>query len=379
MIYLDNAATSLPKPPAVGKAVMEAINTFGNSSRGAHDFSIRASCAVFETRLKLAELFGAEKADRIIFTSNATSALNTAILGTATPGCHIISTDIEHNSVLRPLYRLEEEQKISLSFVRASREGTIKTEDFEKAITPQTRIIAVNHASNVTGTMTDLRAIGEIARRHSLLLIADASQTAGSEPINVNDMNIGILCFNGHKGLMGPQGTGGMYIADNVTVRPLTTGGSGIDSYNHKQPSALPAALEAGTLNSHGIAGLSAALDFIKETGIENIKNKKDRLNDLFRSEAAKISGITLYGNVSQPHVSITALNVGGCSSGVIADALNTDYGIAVRSGAHCAPRMHEALGTEKIGAVRFSFSWFNTEDDVRAAIEALKDLSKRI
>ena len=379
MIYLDNAATTRQKPQQVIDAVVKAMTTMGNAARGAHGSALEASRAVYNTRYKLAKLFGCNRPDHVIFTSNSTEALNIAIHGVFNPGDHVITTDLEHNSVLRPLYRLEDEGVISLSFVHADRQGRPQMEEFESLIQSNTRAIVCTHASNLTGEIIDLVQVGRIAKRHGLLLIVDASQTAGCVPINMEEMGIDILCFTGHKGLYGPQGTGGLCIREGVDVRPLKVGGSGIHSYSKTQPEEYPTRLESGTLNSHGIMGLSAALDFLNDTGIDTIAQKEQVLMRRFYDGVAHLPGVTVYGDFSEDHerTAVVTLNIRDYDSGAISDELSECYDIATRAGAHCAPRMHEALGTVDQGAVRFSFSWFTTEEDVDAAIAALTEMTE--
>lgn len=376
MIYLDNAATTLHKPQQVIDAVVAAMTSMGNSSRGTHEQSIQASMTVFECRCKLMQLFHAPSPDRVVFTQNSTEALNIAISGLINEGDHVITTDLEHNSVLRPLYRLEQERNVALSFVAADKNGCVNYDDFEKLINEKTRAIVCTHGSNLTGNILDIKRIGEIAKKHGLLFIVDASQTAGAYPIDMEEMNISVLCFTGHKGLMGPQGTGGLCIADGINIRPWKVGGSGVQSYSKTQPAELPTALEAGTLNGHGIAGLSTALDFIAEQGVESIHQKEIALMKQFYQAVKDIDSITVYGDFStDERCAIVALNVRDYESSAVADVLAVNYNIATRPGAHCAPRMHQALGTTEQGAVRFSFSIFNTEQDVETAVTALKSL----
>lgn len=376
MIYLDNAATTLQKPRQVIDAVVQAMTSLGNAARGAHSSSLSASRMVYDCRCKIARLFSCSLPENVIFTANSTEALNIALNGIFSPGDHVITTDLEHNSVLRPLYRLEQQGIITLSFVSADRSGRVNTEDFASLIRPDTRAIVCTHASNLTGNMVDVAAVGKIAKAHNLLLVVDASQTAGVVPIDMEAMGIDILCFTGHKGLMAPQGTGGLCIREGVEVRSFKVGGSGVHSYDREQPGEYPTRLEAGTLNSHGIAGLSAALDFLEETGIESIRNKEMALTERFLEGVRKIQGITLYGDFDRERTAVVALNIRDYDSGAVADALYENFGIAVRAGAHCAPRMHRALGTQDRGAVRFSFCWFNTEADVDAAVNALANLA---
>ena len=377
MIYLDNAATTLHKPPCVIDAVVRAMNSMGNASRGSNDSALTASRIVYDTRVRLAKLFGCSRPDHVIFTSNSTEALNIALSGIFNPGDHVISTDCEHNSVLRPLYRQEEEGTISLSFVPADRKGRVDYADFERLIRPETRAIVCTHASNLTGNIIDVERVGEIAQKHHLLFVVDASQTAGAVPIDMERMHIDILCFTGHKGLMGPQGTGGMCIREGIEIRPFKVGGSGVHSFDRHQPSAYPTRLEAGTLNGHGIAGLHAALQFLEETGIETIREHEMHLMHRFYDGVRAIPGVTVYGDFDAPRTAVVTLNIGDEDAALISDALMEDYEIATRAGAHCAPRIHQALGTAEQGSVRFSFAWFNTDEEVDTAIRAVRELAE--
>ena len=376
MIYLDNAATTLQKPQCVIDAVVKAMNSMGNAGRGAHSNSLSASRVVYDTRCKIAKLFNCKRPDHVVFTCNSTEALNIALNGIFNTGDHVITTDLEHNSVLRPLYRLEKEGTIDLSFVRADKKGRPNYGEFESLIQPDTRAIVCTHASNLTGNAIDLVRVGQIARAHGLMLVVDASQTAGAMDIDMEKMNIDILCFTGHKGLMAPQGTGGLCIREGVEIRPFKVGGSGVHSYDKEQPNPYPTRLEAGTLNSHGIAGLSAALDYLDEVGIDAIREKEMALMTRFYEGVRNIPGITVYGDFSAERTAVVTLNIGDEDSSIISDVLFEDYDISTRPGAHCAPRMHEALGTTEQGAVRFSFSWFNSVEDVDAAIEAVRELA---
>ena len=375
MIYFDNAATTLHKPHEVIEAVVHAMTTAGNASRGTHTVSLAASRTVYETRKKIADFFHCSRADHVIFTSNSTEALNIAICGTLGKGDHIISTDLEHNSVLRPLYHLEE-QGASLTFLSANKKGCIDYDDFKRSIKPNTKAIVCTHASNLTGNVLDIERIGRIAKAHNLLFIVDASQSAGCIEINMETMNIDILCFTGHKGLLGPQGTGGLCIHESVEIRPFKHGGSGIHSYEKGQPQAYPARLEAGTLNSHGIAGLCAAINYINTITIPVIAKKEQELLWHFYKGICNIPEIHIYGDFdTKERAAILSLNIEGYDSGTVSDVLSQEYDIATRPGAHCAPRMHQALGTTETGAVRFSFSSFNTMEEVETAIRALKEL----
>ena len=377
MIYLDNAATTLHKPPQVMDAVVRAMTAMGNAARGAHGGALEAARTVYNTRVKLARLFGCPRPDHVIFTANSTEALNIAISGLIRPGDHVITTDCEHNSVLRPLYRLEE-GGAALDVVPADRLGRVAYEDLEALLRPDTRAVVCTHASNLTGNVLDIARIGEMARRRGALLIVDASQTAGALPIDMEAMGIDVLCFTGHKGLMGPQGTGGLCVRPGVEIEPWKVGGSGVHSYDRRQPREYPTRLEAGTLNGHGIAGLSAALDFLQEVGLEAIEAKERALMARFYQAVSAMDGVTVYGDFSQARRSaIVALNIRDYDSAAVSDELSETYGIATRPGAHCAPRMHQALGTTDRGAVRFSFSWFNTQEEVDEAIRAVGQLAE--
>ena len=377
MIYFDNAATTMAKPPCVIQAVTEAMCSLGNSGRGVHGGALSASRIIYDARAALAELFGAESPDRIAFTANSTQALNIAIKGILNPGDHVITTALEHNSVLRPLYELEE-QGLQLTILPADAAGNLCYEDFEKAIQPNTRAIITTHSSNLTGNLLDIRRIGAVAKKHSLTYIVDASQTAGVFPIGVQDMHVDILCFTGHKSLLGPQGTGGIYVREDVNVRPLLRGGSGVQTYLRQHPPQMPSALEAGTLNGHGIAGLGAAVRHIQELGLDTIRQKEQKLLWYFYTQVKEIPGIKIYGDfTTQNRCPILSLNIRDYDSGEVSDALSSEYGIATRPGAHCAPLMHQALGTVEQGAVRFSFSHYNTEEEINIAVSALRELAQ--
>lgn len=377
MIYLDNAATTFHKPPEVEKAVVEAMHTVGNAGRGAHAATLGASRLIYDTREKLAQLFGISDPLRIAFTSNATEALNIAIQGLFSPGDHVISTVCEHNSVLRPLYLMEKEG-VEVSLLSADDKGRLDYDRLEELYHPNTKAVVITHASNLTGNVTDLEKVGEFTRRHGIQLIVDASQTAGAMSIDVEKSGIDVLCFTGHKGLLGPQGTGGIYVREGICVQPLKVGGSGVHSYEKEHPSVMPTALEAGTLNSHGIAGLNAAVSYLLSVGVKQVGQQERALADRFVQGVQQMENVRLYGDYNmKERVGIVSLNIGDIDSATVSDWLWEDYEIAVRSGAHCAPLMHEALGTQKQGAVRFSFSHYNTEKEVDAAVEAVCTLAR--
>ncbi len=377
MIYLDNAATTLHKPQQVIDAVVHAMQSMGNCARGTHEEALDAARTVYDARVRLASLFGCPRVDHVAFTANSTEALNMAINGLIDPGDHVISTDLEHNSVLRPLYRLEAEHGAELSFVPADKLGNVDYADFERLMKPNTRAVVCTNASNLTGTVLDIERIAKTAHSHGALVIVDASQTAGCWPIDMKKMGIDVLCFTGHKGLMGPQGTGGICVKEGIEIRPFKVGGSGVQSYSRTHPAEYPTRLEAGTLNGHGIAGLGAAAKFISETGVENIHAKARSLMLRFYEGVKNIEGVTVYGDFTKDKTAIVALNIRDYESGEVSYELSQGYGIATRPGAHCAPRMHKALGTAEVGAVRFSFSFYNTEEEIDEAVRAVAELAK--
>ena len=376
MIYMDNAATTMQKPQQVIDAVAAAMCSIGNAGRGAHAASLGAARTIYDAREKLACFFHAENPKQIAFTMNSTESLNIALKGVLNPGDHVITTMLEHNSVLRPLYELQE-KGTELTILKSNPQGTLDYEDFEKAIKENTKAIVCTHGSNLTGNLVDVKRVGEIAKKHGVLFIVDASQTAGVFPIDVQEMGIDILCFTGHKGLLGPQGTGGIYVREGLTVRPLLCGGSGVQTYNKKHPSEMPTALEAGTLNGHGIAGLDAAVEYLMETGIDTIREREQDLMWRFYEGVKDIPGVKVYGDFStRERCAIVTLNIGDYDSSEVSDELLMTYGISTRAGGHCAPLMHEALGTVEQGAVRFSFSHYNTDEELNTAIQAVKEMA---
>lgn len=379
MIYLDNSATTLKKPNTVIQAVTVALSQLGNSGRGVHTDYLKSSEIIFQARQSLCRLFNGEQARQIVFTSGATESLNLAIEGLHNGSDHVITTALEHNSVLRPLYRMRKEKGLELSVVSADKTGRLNYLNFEKAVKKNTKSIIVTHASNVTGNIVDLRKIQAVCQKHGLYLIVDASQSAGLVPLDVQALSIDILCFTGHKSLYGPQGTGGLYIRPGLSLRPLKVGGSGIDTFNPEHPAIMPTALEAGTLNGHGIAGLKAGVDYLLEETVEKLNRKTQELTQLFYKKVSEIDGIIVYGDFTEKErCPIVSINVGQRDSAEISDLLSYEFGIATRSGGHCAPLMHEALGTKEQGVVRFSFSSFTTEFEILEALKALQKISQK-
>lgn len=376
MIYFDNAATSLHKPDTVADATYYAIKSMANSGRGAYSAALEASRMVYETREKLAKLFHIQDCSRIAFTSNATESLNVAIKGLLHKGDHVITTELEHNSVLRPLYEMEQ-KGIMLTIIKCDAFGRIHTNDLENAITENSKVVICTHSSNLTGNVIDIKAIGSICKKHHLMFIVDASQTAGVMPIDVDKLKIDVLCFTGHKSLLGPQGTGGIYVREGISILPLKSGGTGIQTYNKYQPSNMPECLEAGTLNVPGIAGLHAGVNYILDIGTDTIRLKEQELMWQFYYGLQDIQNIKIYGDFkTKERTAIVTINIGDYDSNMVCDQLTEDYGIFTRGGGHCAPLMHKALGTMEQGAVRFSFSYFNTKEEVEKGINAIRNLA---
>ncbi len=375
MIYLDNAATTMKKPQCVIDAVVAAMSHMGNAGRGATSAALDASRVIYDTREKLSDLFNLQNPSRVAFTCNSTESLNTAIKGILSSGDHAITTALEHNSVLRPLYDLQA-KGMELSIVDCDENGNIDYNDFEKLIKENTKAIVCTHASNLVGNVLDVKKIGSIAKKHNLIFIVDASQSAGVFPIDMQDMNIDILCFTGHKGLLGPQGIGGICVREGIDVRPLKVGGSGVNTFSKEQPVEMPTHLEAGTLNGHAIAGLNAALDYLKEEGIDNIQKREEELMFRFYNGIKDIKDIKIFGNFENKRAAIVTFNVGDIDSAAFSDELSFAYDISTRAGAHCAPLMHKAMNTVEQGAVRFSFSHYNTEEEIDTAIKAVKEIA---
>ncbi len=353
MIYLDHAATALWRPSGVEETMMLAYHSVGNPGRGGHEPSMLAAKYLLRSRQLLARYIGAESPEEIVFTQNATMALNIAVHGTLREGDHVITSMAEHNSVLRPLYLAQKQKNVSLSFLPLDDKGRIRLDLLETLLRKNTRAVVITHASNVTGNVTDLSEVCAFTRRHGLLLIVDASQSAGSIPVNVRENGVDILCFTGHKSLLGPQGTGGMYVRKGTEVEPLFAGGTGMDSFSREMPAAMPERLEAGMARE---------------------KNFILRVID--------IPGIRLYGDYAAEdarRVPIVSLNIAGVDSTELSSLLYEEGGVCVRAGAHCAPLVHTSFGTVKQGMVRFSFSAENSEQDVNSAAQLLRTLAQSL
>ncbi|MGX7108074.1 aminotransferase class V-fold PLP-dependent enzyme [Facklamia miroungae] len=378
MIYLDNAATSLKKPQGVIDAVVSAIQHSGNAGRGSSETALQASRTIFQARQALNQLINGHDPRQIVFTHNATESLNTVIKGIFNKGDHVISTVMEHNSVLRPLYELEE-KGVELTLLSINDTGTIDPEAVNNAIQANTKGMVITHASNVTGDINPIKKISHLLHQHQLLCIVDASQTIGSIPIDVRDLDVDILCFTGHKGLLGPQGTGGIYIRPGISIQPLKSGGTGIDTFSHHQPIDYPSRLEAGTLNSHGIAGLYAGVSYLLDFGVDKIRDYERELLNFFYQELITIPSIKIYGHFDSnvDRCAILSINIGNIDSAIIVEELIDRAEIITRGGGHCAPLMHEALGTREQGVVRFSLSHYTSKEDLLTAVKCLKDIPK--
>lgn len=379
LIYFDNAATTCMKPPEVAVAVARAIDSFGGVGRGVHEASLDAGMTVFSARQRIASLFGYPNPKQLSFAYNATEALNIAICGLLEPGDHAVTTAASHNSVLRPLFRAQDARLAKVTIVSIGPDGSVDYDEFEAAFKPNTRLAAVTHASNLTGDVYDIARMAEIAHAHGALLVVDAAQTAGIVDIDMTTDNLDVVCFTGHKSLYGPQGTGGLCVREGIDIKPFKVGGSGTHSYDREHPSFMPERLEAGTLNAHGIAGLLAGVTYIADKGVDVIRTETQALASRFESGVREIDNVKLYGGGGMDRTGIVALNIGDFDSALVADLLNAEFGICTRAGAHCAPLMHEALGTDQQGAVRFSFSHFNTAEEVDAGISALAEIAKEL
>lgn len=376
MIYFDQAATSLPKPQAVAWACYQAVLRAGNGGRGAYSPALDSLRFDYDVRCHLAQWFGLSAPERVCFTGNATDSLNLALGGILNPGDHVITTAMEHNSVLRPLYRLEE-QGVEVTILPADSMGRVDWSDLEPALKANTRALVCAHGSNVTGNLNDLTALGQFCREKGLFFIVDAAQTGGIFPIHMEQQHISLLCLTGHKSLMGPQGIGALLVAPGVELRPGRVGGTGVQSALKTQPREYPTRMEAGTLNSTGIAGLGAALDWLEEQGADTLRQREQQLTRRFYEGVREIPGVTVYGDFSSwERCPVVSLNLGDWDSARVSDQLFQRFDIATRSGLHCAPLAHRALGTEKQGAVRFSFSHFNTPEEIDQGIQALRTLA---
>lgn len=376
MIYLDQAATSFPKPPAVQEAVARSLAQGAfNPGRGSHRLVQQAQEQVMLARRNVAELFHIRDPKRILFFLNATQALNQAIKGCVRPGDHVVASGMEHNAVRRPLLYLQR-QGAEVTFLQGDRWGVPSAQEVVDALRPNTRLVVINHASNVTGAAADLEAIGQKLRPLGVPLLVDAAQSAGVLPIDVDAMGIDMLAFAGHKGLYGPPGIGGLYVREGIDLTPLVHGGTGMASEEPDQPQELPARYESGTQNVPGLAGLAAGVQFVLERGVETIARHERELLQHLESELAHLPGITVYAPpIDDRRVGVLSFQVAGYSSEEVAMLLDEHFCIAVRGGLHCAPLVHQRLGTLDTGTVRVSVGVFNTHEDMEQLLLAVREL----
>ena len=374
MIYLDNAATTFPKPESVYAKMDDCMRNYcANPGRSGHKMAMESARVVEETRDIIAKLFNIKNPMDVVYTFNATDSLNLAIKGFLKPGDHVITTTMEHNSVLRPIMELEN-IGVEHTFVQADEEGRIDPKDVETAIKDNTKLIAIIHASNVTGTLIDIETIGKIAKNHGITYLVDASQSAGIYDIDVDKLNIDMLAMPGHKGLLGPQGTGVLYVNNKIRLHSQREGGTGSKSEEIIQPDLYPDKYESGTHNTPGIVGLGAGVEFLLETGLDNIRKHEEELSQYMIDEILKIDGVKLYGPKSvKERAAVIAVNIKDLDSGEVTFRLDREFGIATRSGIHCAPLAHKSIGTLEQGAVRFSLGYFTTKEEVEEAIKAIK------
>jgi len=380
MIYLDNAATSWPKPLGVLEAMIHFMQEVGaNPGRSGHRLSVEAGRIVYETREALAELFHIEDPLRIVFTLNVTEALNLALYGILRPGDHVLTSSMEHNSVMRPLRALER-AGVELTVVTCSPQGFLDPAEVEAAIRPNTTMVVLNHASNVTGSLLPVAEAGRICRQHNLLLLVDAAQTAGAYPIDVEADDIDLLGFTGHKALYGPMGTGGLYIGPRVDLErfePLIRGGTGSRSELEEQPDFLPDMCESGTVNAIGLAGLAAGVRWVLEQRVEKIRRYEEELTAQLIGGLKSIPGVTLYGGHDAARQTATvSFNIAGLEPSEVGLRLDEEYGLLCRVGLHCAPAAHKTIGTFPRGTVRFGLSYFNTREEIETAVRAVHQLT---
>ncbi|MFZ5632233.1 MAG: aminotransferase class V-fold PLP-dependent enzyme [Bacillota bacterium] len=381
MIYFDNAATTWPKPPGVPEAMARCVKEMGaNPGRAGHKMSVEANRVVEETRKKLARIFNIDpdQYERIIFTINATEALNLAVKGLLKGGDHAVTSSMEHNSVARPLNMMEK-KGVRVTRVKCAPDGSIDPADVRRAIRPGTRLVAITHASNVTGTVMPVEEIGKIAGEAGVTFLVDAAQSAGVIDIDVKKMNVDLLAFPGHKSLLGPTGTGGLYIKEGITLDPLKEGGTGSQSELPGMPDTLPERYEAGTLNTAGIAGLGAGIDFILNEGMEKMRGHELALTKRFIEGARKVPGLKIYGPAGiENRAPVVSFSIEGRKSVEIGGILDKNYGIACRAGLHCAPDAHRTLGTFEQKLVRFGFSYFNTEEEIDRSLACLEEIVRK-
>lgn len=376
--YFDNSATSHPKPLSVIEKVQQTLIHFnGNPGRSGYKKAVQIDREIYNVRNKIAEFFNIKNPLQIAFTSNATESLNFAVKGMGFENCHIISSVLEHNSVLRPLHYLEDEKNITVSFAEPAENTDKLLKNISSQIRENTKAVILNHISNLTGYIMDIEAVGKLCREKNLIFILDVSQSAGFTKIDVEKAGINILCFTGHKSLFGMQGIGGIYVEEGILLNPLLEGGTGSFSKLSRQPKVMPELLESGTLNTPGILSLGAGIDFINSVGLDKIQEHEYKLTKLFINEVSKIKNIIIYGDKNIFRGPVVSINIKDVSSSELAGILDEEFNICTRSGFHCAPLAHKYYGTYKTGMVRFSFGYFNTEEEIMYAVNTLREISE--
>lgn len=378
MIYFDNAATSFPKPESVWRTMENHwFNKGGNPGRSGHRLALEAGRVVMEARDELQELFNAESWEEIIFTLNATDAINMGLLGILQPGDHVVTTSMEHNSVLRPLKKFEKSNG-SVSIVSCDKQGLVTKDAVASMIKPETKLVVMSHVSNLTGGIQPIKEVGELCAEKGIIFMVDAAQSAGCLPIDVQDYHISLLAFTGHKSLFGPQGTGGLYVKKGLDLQPWRVGGTGSKSDSQEHPDFMPDKLEAGTLNALGLSGLIAGIKFIKEEGLDKIRAHEMALTDQLVDGLRKIESVKVYGpELGEARSCVVPFNIEGVDGAEVATVLDQAFDILTRPGLHCAPLAHETIGTFPYGAVRASIGYFNNEEHVAQLITAVRKIAQ--
>lgn len=376
-IYLDNAATSFPKPESVYLAVLDFMRRGGGSpSRGSYSKAQESERKLVQLRTRLAQFFGIYDPSRIIFTANATDALNLAIKGWLLDGDHVITTDLEHNAVLRPLWGLRRTRHIDVTIIKSNAQGIVDPDDIARAIKPNTRLICCVHVSNVLGTIQPIAEIARHAREKEIPLLVDGSQSAGAIPCNLEELGIDLFAFTGHKSLLGPTGTGGLYVRAGLELQPFREGGNGAHSEDLEQPSSWPEKHESGTPNMMGLVGLLAGIEFINTTGIETIHQHELALNRLLMEGLQDINGLKVHGPAADKKVGITSISFPALDPAEVGQILGKKFGVMIRTGIHCAPLIHPALGTQGKGTLRFSIGWSNSQDEIETVTNVVRQIA---
>lgn len=379
-IYLDNAATSFPKPEAVYEAVNQFMRYGGASpARGSYSKAQDSQRILLKVRSQLSHLLGISDPSNLIFTNNSTDALNLALKGYLQQGDHVVTTDLEHNALLRPLWNLRRTRRVDATIVKSNAMGEVSPDDVMRAVTPKTRLVSCVHASNVLGTLQPIQEIAKRCREREIPLLVDGSQTAGAFSVNIDELGVDMFAFTGHKSLLGLTGTGGLYIRSGLDLAPLREGGNGTHSESLEQPAERPERYESGTPNMVGLAGLLAGVEYILATDLYAIRAHEISLNHMLMEKLRAIDGVTVYGPEAERKVAITSMSLKSLDTTEVGQMLGKKFGVMVRTGLHCSPFIHENLGTKEQGTVRFSLGWSNTRDDVEMACDAVSQIARAI